>query len=940
MKRGILAAAIAALGVYIVTQNQVVHSQPAAAPGAGRAAIRIRMGITDKTPSEWQGSVSATGGEVASLRLWHPRRGDRVEGTQKFSVSTRKGMNFVKRPWEVPYDKPQEQYLTVPGVIVEVHGTPTAQVNVETANGSFSVSPFSLEAGASERRLGGRVLVDRVPLVEAVSGSGGDADFAAIVAHPGGEVWTAWVEFANGANQVMARRFDGKTWAAPVKVSTDHSDIFTVKAARDGSGGTWFLWSAQVNGNFDVYARRWDGRAWSNVERLSEDPQPDVYVAAATDSQGRPWVAWQGFRNGKSDIFARRYGGGSWSAAERVSTSAANDWQPAIAADSKGRVWLGWDTYDKGHYDTMVRGWQNGSWQSAQAVADTPRFEAYLSLACDEQDRLWAAWNEAGFEWGKDTGFLLKQEGTPLYRNRWVNVAVLDQGAWKTPAQELAAALPAELRDFNDMPQLASDGAGRMWLFFRHRTSRMRDIPYDTPNHRAAWEINAIPYEGNRWGRLVAMPSSEGRQDLRTGFTSGAPGTLWAAFPSDRRDFEEYLYQRSGVFVAQMPLPARAGMPAVLAARVKEELQTPVMHPKETEDLARIRGEAWQLDGKTYRIYRGDTHRHTEFSMDGNNDGSLLDAYRYAIDAASLDYMLVSEHNGNAGPDEAYPNWLLQQMCDVFHLPGTFVPMYGYERSVGYPNGHRNVLFAKRGNPSLPIPAEEQKGLQGAKALYEYLKKYGGIAISHTSASNMGTDWRDNDPEVEPLVEIYQGDRVSAEYEGAPKAAYTAKPASAPGGFRPAGYVWNAWAKGYKLGVQAASDHLSTHISYACTIATDFTRQGLIDAMKLRHSYGSTDNIVLDYRAETGGKQYLQGEAIRASGPPQLVVNVKGTKPIRQIDIVRDNEFIHTRHPLAQETNFRFRDTKPLGAKESYYYVRVQQVDDQIAWSSPIWVKK
>jgi len=85
----------------------------------------------------------------------------------------------------------------------------------------------------------------------------------------------------------------------------------------------------------------------------------------------------------------------------------------------------------------------------------------------------------------------------------------------------------------------------------------------------------------------------------------------------------------------------------------------------------------------------------------------------------------------------------------------------------------------------------------------------------------MGTDWRDNDGAVEPLVEIYQGDRVSAEYEGAPKAAYGALPYTAPGGFRPAGYVWNAWAKGYKLGVQASSDHLSTHLSYACTIAAN-----------------------------------------------------------------------------------------------------------------------
>jgi hypothetical protein len=267
------------------------------------------------------------------------------------------------------------------------------------------------------------------------------------------------------------------------------------------------------------------------------------------------------------------------------------------------------------------------------------------------------------------------------------------------------------------------------------------------------------------------------------------------------------------------------------------------------------------------------------------------------------------------------------------------MPLYAYERSLNYPNGHRNVLFATRGNPTLPIPASERSGKDGAKALYEYLKKFNGIAISHTSATNMGTDWRDNDPAVEPLVEIYQGDRVSAEYEGAPKAANRADPASAPGGFRPAGYVWNAWAKGYKLGIQAASDHLSTHISYACTIATDPSREGLLDAMRKRHSYGATDNIILDYRVETGGKEYLQGDIVKAPGEFKLMVKVIGTMPIRQIDIIKNNKFLHNRQPMEKEVSFTFVDNQ-AGPGESYYYVRAIQVDDQIAWSSPIWITR
>ena len=40
----------------------------------------------------------------------------------------------------------------------------------------------------------------------------------------------------------------------------------------------------------------------------------------------------------------------------------------------------------------------------------------------------------------------------------------------------------------------------------------------------------------------------------------------------------------------------------------------------------------------------------------------------------------------------------------------------------------------------------------------------------HSLATGQGTDYRDNDPDVEPLVEIYQGYHANYEYEGAPRA--------------------------------------------------------------------------------------------------------------------------------------------------------------------------
>ena len=808
-------------------------------------------------------------------------------------------------------------------------------VKVEVPGRTLEFQPA--EVGRRVTLAGANVTAERVPTAQKLSADDTQNDSPAILAMPDASVWTAWIAYRNNATRVVARKFNGKAWSEILPVSEKAGDVYQVKLGRDSNNNIWAVWSEQAAGNFDLYARRFDGLSWLAVERLTNDPQPDIHHALATDSAGNLWLTWQGFRNGKSDIFARRFDGRQWTPAERVSTSPANDWNPAIAADAKGRVYIAWDTYDKGDYDVQVRMFEAGKWGDVMAVASTPKFEAHVSIACDAKNRLWAAWTESGTQWGKDTGFLVKKEGTPLYDWRGIAVAVLEDGKWKEPGSDVNTALPRDLRDHNDLPALEADGAGGVWLFFRHRYSRIKDVPNNTPLHRAAWETFGTRLDGGAWAPPTPIPFSAGRTEMRAAFTNDGRGAVYSAWPTDNRDFEEFLFTRADIHAAR--IPALKGAEPVLRARAADELKSKAIHKDETADLKRIRSYAIESGGKSYRIYRGDTHRHTEFSMDGNNDGMLMEGYRYAMDAAELDYLGVSEHNGTGGQDVEYINWLLQQRSDVLNAPRTFTPLFVYERSLNYPNGHRNIIFAERGNPTLPASRTETQGVEGAAKLYAYLKQRKGIAISHTSASNMGTDWRDNDPEVEPLVEVYQGDRVSNEYEGAPKAGHAADPGSTPGGFRPAGYIWNALRKGYKLGFQASSDHLSTHISYACTIATDFSRQGLLDAMRQRHSYGATDNIILDYRMDAGGKEYLQGDSLEAAGDFKLKVKAIGTAPVRQIDVITNDRFVHTAQNLEREVNFTYVDPQPAKG-ESYYYVRVQQIDGQMAWSSPIWVKR
>ena len=253
--------------------------------------------------------------------------------------------------------------------------------------------------------------------------------------------------------------------------------------------------------------------------------------------------------------------------------------------------------------------------------------------------------------------------------------------------------------------------------------------------------------------------------------------------------------------------------------------------------VQRIRDYRVEAGGKKYQLLRGEFHRHTEVSWDGGPDGSLEDMFRYAIDAAALDWIGNTDHDNGEGRE--YSWWLTQKLTDAYHVPNAFTPLFAYERSVNYPDGHRNCIFAKRGIRTLPrlVEVDREKRLvslhpDDTKMLYRYLRQLDGICASHTSATDMGTDWRDNDPKVEPVVEIYQGDRNSYEYQEAPRAGHDPKSRKQPisiGGWEPAGFIDLALKKGYRLGFESSSDHWSTHISYTIVLAERHNREAILD---------------------------------------------------------------------------------------------------------------
>jgi hypothetical protein len=298
------------------------------------------------------------------------------------------------------------------------------------------------------------------------------------------------------------------------------------------------------------------------------------------------------------------------------------------------------------------------------------------------------------------------------------------------------------------------------------------------------------------------------------------------------------------------------------------------------------------------------------------------------MDAAGMDFLGVTDHQG--GELIPYNWWRVQKAVDLYTIKDKFAPLYSYERSVKWPNGHRNVLFDHRGPPILEIPEEEANGQVGAGKLYAYLQQYNGIASSHTSAEGEGTDWRDSNGELEPVVAIYQGYR-SQNYEGP---GTPRSPGAQQSKRFAAGFVWSAWAKGLKLGVQSSSDHVSTHISYAGLFVEALNRQAIIAALKARHSYAATDNIFI----ETRMADHFMGDSFKATTRLPLMVHVSGTAPFTQIVVIKNNIVVYSLSDERQEVRFNYLDNDARSG-ENYYYVRVEQKDGQLCWSSPIWVE-
>ena len=785
-----------------------------------------------------------------------------------------------------------------------------------------------------------------------------------------------------GGDRLWLRVQKNGAWGEPVAVTPGHGDLYKCSVAVDGKGKAWIFWAQneswpkQALANFEIWACSYEQGKLSEPINLSSNPGNDVNPVAACDSDGRVWVAWQGARNNSFRILERHQNSdGSWAGENVVSTQKEDCWTPAITAMPKdNRVSIAWDTYEKGDYDVWVREYTQGKAGAAQPAANSDKYEARPALAYDLDGRLWIAYELSGATWGKDWGGLVRDKGIGLYRDRQIGLRVLENGKWMQPVTSFVNSLPgankrrgpanfpvnrpepeattrrpgqeAEVgasNTYNNMGRIACDRDGRIWLF-----ARSREGTFHTPIG-SVWINYATYYDGKNWVGPIILPHSENLIYNFPAVIAHPQGGLLVAHSTDHRQDRHVARATGGnsalevshdpydndVFISRLEI---ALQPIKLTLVPAKDIPVADAQPsaatiKERSEVAACRD--WKIDyqGKKLQLIRGEFHRHTEISGDGGGDGPLEDMWRYALDVAAMDWLGCGDHDNGGGRE--YTWWLTQKTTDAFRLPGRFDPPFSYERSVSYPEGHRNVVFSQRGIRTLPrLPKTDAEPVVHAPdtlMLFKYLKQFNGVCASHSSGTGMGTDWRDNDPVYEPMVEIYQGCRQSYERPGAPR---TATEQDAMGGWKPKGFINLALLKGYKFSFESSSDHGSTHLSYAMVYSEGRTREDLLAAMRLRHTSGATANIIADWRCG----DHMQGDEFKISEAPAFHLKLKGTGAFSKVTLIKDDVEVKVIEPNKAEVDLSWTDPNPTEGKTSYYYARGEQSDGELVWASPMWV--
>lgn len=301
---------------------------------------------------------------------------------------------------------------------------------------------------------------------------------------------------------------------------------------------------------------------------------------------------------------------------------------------------------------------------------------------------------------------------------------------------------------------------------------------------------------------------------------------------------------------------------------------------------------------------------------------------------------------------------LISQNIQDFNEEDRFITLSGFQyQGESKKEGLRQFIYLKDGKPL--VRQKEIKSPSLAKT-YKMLSSKELLTIPcFTMGAKSLFDFTEFNPEFERVVEIYNawGSSECTVQEG------NSRPITGHVEGDGTGSIVRALKNNCRFGFVAGglddrgsyasffdSDQIQYSPGLTGVICKKYTREALFEALYNRACYATTGAKIIVGLYIAG---HPMGSELSTQVKPGLVVNrhisgyVAGEIPLKRVEIIRNGKILHTFHPSSYHFDYSYDDMENLSSVVlegngkppfAFYYLRVIQEDEHIAWSSPIWV--
>lgn len=423
---------------------------------------------------------------------------------------------------------------------------------------------------------------------------------------------------------------------------------------------------------------------------------------------------------------------------------------------------------------------------------------------------------------------------------------------------------------------------------------------------------------------------------------------------------------------------ANCGENPVVGMTLNEVAVTPVVEGntatyKPTEDLEDGKVSVWvkitRADGEsyetswsftvgvaTYQLYFGELHSHTAEYSDGT--GTLEQAFEHAKNAPQIDFLAVTDHSnyydtkdnpngdltdaskGKMTADGTKTLWQEAKDTAKLYESDDFIPIVGFEMTWSGQYGHINT-FNSIGFESRNLPKYVVKGGPGLVAYYDRivevarLDKENGRKTTINQFNHPGTtfgtfeDFAHYTPAYDELITMIEVGNGEGKVGGSMYwPSYQ--------------YYTMALDKGWHL---APTNNQDNHKggwgdSNTCrdVIYTDnYSEEGIYDAMRNMTMYATEDNDLEIYYTLNDS---VMGSILNLEQDAKLNIRIDFKDPtdkVQKVSIIANGDVtVASKTFNAQSGTWEL----TLDNNYSYYYVRVDEVDSDIAVTSPVWTSE